>query len=635
MAESHSLLDSIHSPRDLKKFSILQLETLANECRQELINLISLNGGHFASSLGVTELSIALHHVYNTEKDRIVWDVGHQAYIHKMLTGRRDRMHTNRKYGGLAGFPKIHESPHDAFGTGHASTSISAAAGMAAARDLKGGNEKVIAVIGDGSMTGGMAFEAMNHLGELKSDVLVILNDNQMAISPSTGGLKTHLVNFTLNKTYNKARRLLWESMSMMNNELAERAKTSLRRLEDGMKAALTPGAFFEALGLRYFGPIDGHNMGQLVRALREMQDLPHPKLLHVITTKGKGFPPAEENQSDWHAHNGGFDTVTGITAKKEGPSAPPKYQEVFGEALVEMALKDPAITAITAAMPTGTSLDMFASTIPDRFYDVGIAEGHAVTFAAGQALEGLKPVCAIYSTFLQRGLDQIIHDVALQNLHVVFAIDRAGLVGEDGPTHHGAFDLSYLHAVPGLTIMAPSDGQELRDMLHTALYHIDGPVAIRYPRGGTNGDDMRKNFTALEPGKGRMLKEGTGPVILTLGTMAATAAEAGRMLENEGISVEIADMRFLKPLDTALIDRLAASATHIVTLEENSIIGGLGSAVADHLCEASKKTRLLRIGLPDAFVTHGSMKDLYRETGLDAPAVAEKIRRFYTGKES
>jgi len=317
MAESHSLLQTVNSPGDLKKLNIRQLETLADECRRELINLISLNGGHFASSLGVTELSVALHHVYNTETDRIVWDVGHQAYIHKMLTGRRGVMHTNRKYGGIAGFPKIHESQHDAFGTGHASTSISAAAGMASARDLQGGKEKVIAVIGDGSMTGGMAFEAMNHLGELKSDVLVILNDNQMAISPSTGGLKTHLVNFTLNKTYNKARRLLWESMSLMNNDLAEKAKTSLRRFEDGMKAALTPGAFFEALGLRYFGPIDGHNMGQLVRALEEMQQLPNPKLLHVITTKGKGFLPAEENQSDWHAHSGGFDTVTGITKKK------------------------------------------------------------------------------------------------------------------------------------------------------------------------------------------------------------------------------------------------------------------------------------------------------------------------------
>ncbi|KZK74163.1 MAG: 1-deoxy-D-xylulose-5-phosphate synthase [Pelodictyon luteolum] len=627
MNDTRPILDRINSPRDLKKLTTKQLQQLADECRQELIELIALNGGHFASSLGVTELTVALHHVYDTEEDRIVWDVGHQAYIHKMLTGRRNMMQTNRKYGGIAGFPKIHESPHDAFGTGHASTSISAAAGMAAGRDLKGGKEKMVAVIGDGSMTGGMAFEAMNHLGDLKSDVLVILNDNQMAISPSTGGLKNHLVDITLNKTYNKARRLLWNSMSLLNHE---GAKNALRRLEDGMKAALTPGAFFEALGLRYFGPIDGHDMGRLVRALKEMHELPNPKLLHVVTTKGKGFLPAEENQSSWHAHSGGFDTTTGVTAKKTGEPDPPKYQEVFGEALVEMALKDPTITAITAAMPSGTSLDLFQKAAPDRFYDVGIAEGHAVTFAAGLAVEGLKPVCAIYSTFLQRALDQLIHDVALQSLHVVFAIDRAGLVGEDGPTHHGAFDLSYLHAVPGLTIMAPSDAQELRDMLHTALYHIEGPVAIRYPRGSSGGGPLQKDFTRLDTGRGRIIREGTGPVLFAIGSMVQAAVEAAALLEAEGIKPDIIDMRFLKPLDTALIDRLAASATHIVTIEENSILGGLGSAVSDHLASSPKKTPLLKIGLPDRFVTHGSMRDLYRETGLDAAGIAEKVKEFY-----
>ncbi|TCD47621.1 1-deoxy-D-xylulose-5-phosphate synthase [Chlorobium sp. N1] len=627
MNEPRPLLDSIGSPEDLKQLDTRQLQQLADECRKELIELIARNGGHFASSLGVTELTVALHHVYDTKKDRIVWDVGHQAYIHKMLTGRRDRMRTNRKYGGLAGFPKIHESPHDAFGTGHASTSISAAAGMAAGRDLRGGTEKMVAVIGDGSMTGGMAFEAMNHLGELKSDVLVILNDNQMAISPSTGGLRNHLVDITLNKTYNRARRFLWNSMSLLNHE---GAKNALRRFEDGIKAALTPGAFFEALGMRYFGPIDGHDMDRLVRALREMHELPHPKLLHVVTTKGKGFLPAEENQSGWHAHSGGFDVVTGKSSAKPGAAPPPKYQEVFGEALVEMAMKDPSITAITAAMPSGTSLDLFEKAAPERFYDVGIAEGHAVTFAAGLALEGMKPVCAIYSTFLQRALDQLIHDVALQNLHVVFAIDRAGLVGEDGPTHHGAFDLSYLHAVPGLTIMAPSDAQELRDMLHTALHHIEGPVAIRYPRGNTPGGELRKEFGVLEIGKGRIVREGTGPLMLCIGTMVQAAGEAARLLEEDGIRPDIVDMRFLKPLDTALIDRLAASATHIVTLEENSVIGGLGSAVASHLAASEKKTRLLKLGLPDEFVTHGSMKDLYRETGLDAEGIAERVREFY-----
>ena len=389
-------LSSISSPDDLKNLTIPELERVADECRREVIELVSTKGGHFASSLGVVELSVALHHVYNTPHDKMIWDVGHQAYVHKILTGRRERMQTNRQFGGLAGFPKRAESPHDAFGAGHASTSISAAAGMAAGRDLAGTNEKIIAIIGDGSMTGGMAFEAMNHLGDLKSDVLVILNDNQMAISPSTGGLRNHLINITLNKTYNRARKLIWQSLSLFNNNLGNTAKTAVLKLEAGVKAALTPGAFFEALGLRYFGPIDGHNMEQFVKALKEMQELPHPKLLHVITTKGKGFKPAEENQSKWHAHNGGFDTITGKNLKAADTSLPPKYQEVFGEALVELALKDDRITAITAAMPSGTSLDLFQNALPNRFYDVGIAEPHAVTFAAGLAAQGFKPVFAV-----------------------------------------------------------------------------------------------------------------------------------------------------------------------------------------------------------------------------------------------
>ncbi len=415
-----TLLSTIHSPDDLKKLTLAELQSVANECRSEVIDLVSVKGGHFASTLGVVELTVALHHVYSTPHDKIIWDVGHQAYVHKILTGRKELMQSNRQYDGLAGFPKRSESPHDAFGVGHASTSISAAAGIAAGAKLAGSNEKVIAVIGDGSMTGGMAFEAMNHLGDLKSDVLVILNDNQMAISPSTGGLRTHLINMTLSKSYNKVRTLLWQSISLLNNDLGNKAKIAVRKLEDGFKAALTPGAFFEALGLRYFGPIDGHNMEQLVKALNEMHSLPHPKLLHVITTKGKGFKPAEENQSKWHAHSGGFDTTTGKNLNIADSSLPPKYQEVFGEALVELALMDTKITAITAAMPSGTSLDLFQNALPNRFYDVGIAEPHAVTFAAGLATQGYKPVFAVYSTFLQRAFDQLIHDVALQKLHVV-----------------------------------------------------------------------------------------------------------------------------------------------------------------------------------------------------------------------
>jgi 1-deoxy-D-xylulose-5-phosphate synthase len=631
--QAYPLLSAISSPADLKKLSVTELERVAAECRKKIIELVSMNGGHFGSSLGVVELTVALHHVYNSPTDRIIWDVGHQAYIHKILTGRMEQMDTNRRYNGLAGFPKRSESAHDAFDTGHASTSISAAAGLAAARDLAGRKEKVIAIIGDGSMTGGMAFEAMNHLGDIKSDVLVILNDNQMAISPSTGGLKNHLVNITLNKTYNKIRKFVWDSISILNNEFGDTAKTAVHRLEDGIKAAFTPGAFFEALGFRYFGPIDGHNMDQMVKALREMQSLPNPKLLHVITTKGKGFKPAEDNQAKWHASSGGFDIETGKNIAVAGKTAPPKYQEVFGEALVELALKDNTITAITAAMPSGTSLDLFQNAIPSRFYDVGIAEQHAVTFAAGLAAGGFKPVCAIYSTFLQRAYDQLIHDVALQNLHVVFAIDRAGLVGEDGPTHHGAFDLSFLHSVPNLVIMAPGDEQELRDMLYTALYGIRGPVAIRYPRGGGNGTKLNKEFTPIPVGKGRMLRDGESVALLGIGTMACRATEVAGLLEAQGLNPMVCDMRFLKPLDTEMIDTAVSRCNCIAVMEENSVIGGLGSAVVDYLNRRHPGVRTISFGLPDAFVTHGSMAELYREIGLDAQTLSEKILDFYKDK--
>ncbi len=630
---AYPLLSKIKGPADLKKMSIAELELVAAECRKRVIELVSMNGGHFGSSLGVVELTVALHRVYDSPDDRIIWDVGHQAYVHKILTGRMESMHTNRQYGGLAGFPKRSESPHDAFDTGHASTSISAAAGLAAARDLAGRREKVIAVIGDGSMTGGMAFEAMNHLGDTKSDVLVILNDNQMAISPSTGGLKNYLVNIPLNKTYNRLRKFVWDSISLLNNDLGDTAKVAVHRIEDGIKAAFTPGAFFEALGLRYFGPIDGHNLEQLVRALTEMRSLPHPKLLHVITTKGKGFKPAEDNQCKWHASSGGFDIETGKNLTNIGKPTPPKYQEVFGQALVELGLRDDRIAAITAAMPSGTSLDLFQIAIPSRFFDVGIAEQHAVTFAAGLAAGGFKPVFAVYSTFLQRAYDQLIHDVALQNLHVVFAIDRAGLVGEDGPTHHGAFDLSFLHAVPNLTIMAPADEQELRDMLYTALYEVKGPVAIRYPRGCGTGVQLSKTFTPLPIGKGRVVRNGSGLALLGIGSMTGRALETAELLAHRGLDPMVCDMRFLKPLDTELLTEVAATCDHIAVIEENSVIGGLGDSVLSHLHQSHPAIRYAAFGLPDAFVTHGSMEELYREVKLDAASLAEKIEGFYREK--
>ena len=625
-------LNTINSPEDLKRFKPSELQQIADECRSYLIDVIAENGGHFASSLGVVELTVAMHYVFNSPKDKFIWDVGHQAYIHKILTGRRDLMHTNRRFNGLAGFPKIHESRHDAFGTGHASTSISAAAGMAAARDLEGGNEKIIAVIGDGSMTGGMAFEAMNHLGDLKSDVLVILNDNQMAISPSTGGLRDYLINISLNKTYNKLRQFVWNSLSLINNDVGDAAKTAIHKIEDGIKASLTPGAFFEALGFRYFGPIDGHNMDQLLKAMKEMQALPHPKLLHVITKKGKGFLPAEQNQSAWHAHSGGFDKTTGESLKPSQKKSPPKYQEIFGEALTEIATNDRKIVGITAAMPSGTSLDIFQKAHPKRFYDVGIAEQHAVSFAAGMAAHGYKPVCAIYSTFLQRAYDQLIHDVALQNQHVIFAIDRAGLVGEDGPTHHGSFDLSYLHPVPNMVIMAPKDGQELRDMLYTALEHHHGPSAIRYPRGQAAAVELRKEFKAIAIGKGEIIRQGNDIAILAIGTMVGHALQAAEILKAKGIAPLVANMRFVKPLDTQLLDTIASSYEKLVVIEENSIIGGLGSGIGDYMQKKGLKNKVFKIGLPDEFVTHGSMNELYSMLGLDSNGLAETVIKIYNG---
>ena len=628
----YPFLSKINSPEDLKKLKPEELQKVADECRAYLIDVVSENGGHFGSSLGVVEMTVALHYVYKTPYDKVIWDVGHQAYIHKILTGRKNRMHTNRKYNGLAGFPKVSESPHDAFGTGHASTSISAAAGLAAARDISGSNEKIIAVIGDGSMTGGMAFEAMNHLGDTKSDVLVVLNDNQMAIAPSTGGLKNYLVNISLNKTYNKVRKFIWDSISLLNNDLGETAKHAVHKIEDGIKAALTPGAFFEALGFRYFGPIDGHDTEKLVKAFKEMRELPHPKLLHVITTKGKGFKPAEDNQSKWHASSGGFDITTGKSLKKNAEAPPPKYQDIFGNALTELASKDHKIVGITAAMPGGTSLDLFQRVHPKRFYDVGIAEPHAVTFAAGMAAKGFKPFCAIYSTFLQRAYDQLIHDVALQKLPVVFAIDRAGLVGEDGPTHHGSFDLSYLQPVPNMVVMAPKDEQELRNMIFTASQYNEGPIAIRYPRGVCSGMDFNPEFKTVEIGKSEIIRDGSSIAILAIGTMVQRSLDASRLLEQENIDALVANMRFLKPLDTAMVHAVAERHENIVVIEENSVIGGLGSAVNDYLRKKGLSNKVLTLGLPDEFITHGSMKDLYRLTELDAESISRRIANFYKG---
>jgi len=628
LANFGTYLSKINSPEDLRKFSVDELQTIAEECREFVIDTVSKNGGHFGSSLGVTELSVALHYAYNTPKDQIIWDVGHQAYVHKILTGRKNFFYSNRKYGGVSGFPKRSESPYDAFGVGHASTSISVAAGMAAARDLANDDFRVVAVIGDGSMTGGMAFEGMNHLGHLKTNVTVILNDNRMSIDQNVGGLREYLTDITTNLTYNKIRRDVWQTLSKFDNEIGSTARRLVRGIEDGLKAALTPGSYFEALGFRYFGPIDGHDATHLAKILAEIRDLPHPKLLHIVTVKGKGYAPAEANQSKWHAQSGAFDKETGISLKKADPNAAPKYQDVFGEAVTELATQDHRILGVTAAMPSGTSLNKLGKKYPDRFFDVGIAETHAVTFAAGMAAHGFKPVCAIYSTFLQRAYDQIIHDVALQNLNVIFALDRAGLVGADGPTHHGVFDLSYLRMIPNMVVMAPMHEQELCDMLLTAVKYDDGPIAIRYPRGTGLGMQLQE-YRQLPIGKGDVLRDGEEIAILGMGLMSNVALKAAELLEEQGISSLVANMRFVKPLDTELIDALCERFDRIVTIEENAIIGGFGSAVCEYLHEKGLRNRVLTLGIPDRFIEHGSVADLHREIGLDAQGVIKRILEF------
>lgn len=631
------LLSQINFPDDLKKFPIEDLPEITKECRDFVIEVVSKYGGHFGASLGAADISVALHYVYNTPKDQLVWDVGHQAYVHKILTGRKAHFHTNRQYKGIAGFPKRSESKYDTFGVGHASTSISAASGMAIARDLKKEDYKIVAVIGDGAMTGGMAFEALNHIGHLKTDVLVVLNDNCMSIDPNVGGLKEHLTAITTNSTYNKIRNDFVDFLNRIgNNEFGEKARKFVINIEQGLKAALTPGAFFEALGFRYFGPIDGHDVVNLARVLKDLRDLPHPKLLHIVTVKGKGFKPAEEDQLKWHAQSTAFDKITGksLVAPPATPP-PPLYQDVFGNAVTELAQDDKRIVGITAAMPSGTSLKILAKALPEQFFDVGIAEQHAVTFAAGLATQGMKPVCAIYSTFLQRAYDQIIHDVALQNLNVVFAMDRGGLAGADGPTHHGAFDLSYLRLIPKMVVMAPMNEQELRDMLYTAVKYDDGPIALRYPRGNATGMQLRQGFKQLEIGKGEVLRDGTDLAILGIGVMTNNALKAAQRLEEQGVSSLVANMRFVKPLDTDLIDAVAERFERIVTIEENTVKGGFGSAVIEYLQEKGYGNKVCVIGLPDRFIDHGSPAELHREVGLDVESIVKRVLAFTSAEEA
>jgi len=618
-------LTLIDSPQDLKRLKRSDLPELAQEIRDVIIQTVSKTGGHLAPSLGVVELTIALHYVFDVPSDKIVWDVGHQAYAHKLLTGRRERFHTLRQHGGLSGFTRLSESPYDAFSTGHASTSISAALGIACAKGLKGDNGRVIAVIGDGSLTGGLAYEGLNQAGDLRKDLIVVLNDNEMSIARNVGVLSSFLSRKLSAKHFVSLREELKEflrSLPRVGDDVYNLAK----RTEESFKAFITPGMLFEAFNFNYFGPIKGHRLDHLIDTLQNVREMHRPILLHVTTKKGKGYEPAEKNPMYFHGV-GCFEVETGNGVASDQKA--PTYTEVFGKTLTKMAQTDERIIAVTAAMPEGTGLTDFSQTFPDRFFDVGIAEGHAVTFAAGLATEGFRPVVAIYSTFLQRAYDQILHDVCLENQPVVFAMDRGGIVGEDGPTHHGLFDFSYLRSLPNMVVMAPKDENELRNMMKTSLEHR-GPVAFRYPRGHGLGVPMDSVPQALPIGKAEMLTTGSDAVIFAIGVMVGPALRAAQRLEKQGISVCVVNSRFVKPLDEALIISLAREIPNIVTVEEHVIHGGFGSAVIECLADHQMTgNRVLRLGIPDTFVEHGAQKVLRAKYGLDTDGIANAVKEM------
>ncbi len=618
----HKILNTIDSPADLKKLTVDELSALSEEIRTLIIDTVSSTGGHIASSLGVVELTIALHYVFDTPEDKIVWDVGHQAYAHKILTGRREAFHTLRQFGGISGFPKREESIYDTFNVGHSSTSISAALGMAQARCLKNGENKVIAVIGDGSLTAGMAFEGINYAGHIKKDLLVILNDNEMSISPNVGAVSSYLSRMISGQTYNKFRD---EVKSFLKNipGIGKSAYRFMRQSEDYIKSLFVPGLFFDELGFNYIGPVLGNKIDVLVQDLENIKNLTGPILLHVITKKGQGYAPAEDDPTRFHGV-GAFNRETGKSVSQKKNAS---YTDVFGTTLSKIADQDPAVVAITAGMTTGTGLSIFEKQFPDRFFDVGIAEQHAITFAAGMAAEGLKPVAAIYSTFLQRSYDQILHDVCLQNLPVVFMLDRAGIVGEDGPTHHGLFDISYLRPLPNMVFMAPKDENELQHMLFTA-FSLNRPVAIRYPRGAGLGVELEQEPQTLATGKAEVLAGGRDLAIVALGSTVYPACEAAARLEVEGISCAVINARFIKPLDENVITSYAGLCP-IVTVEENVLQGGFGSAVVELLQQHGCSAPVARIGIPDTFVEHGSQKVLRAKYGLDQEGIFQTAKKL------
>ncbi len=621
------LIDNIDSPEDLKKVPLEDLPKVAQEIRDFILDAVSETGGHLASNLGVVDLTVALHYLYDSPRDKIVWDVGHQSYPHKILTGRKSLMLTLRKRGGISGFTSASESPHDPFGAGHASTSISAALGLARARDHLGGDNHVIAVIGDGAMTGGLAYEALNNAGTMRTDLLVIVNDNEMSISGNVGAILHHFNRLITSRFYNRAKQNI-EGLVAKIPHVGRRLRRTMNKLQEGVKGILTPALLFEELGFRYFGPIDGHNLGEMIETLKGIKNLQEPRVLHIITQKGKGYPPAERNPSWWHGVKP-FNQKTG-TPIETHESEPMTYSEAFGRTALRLAETDKRVVGITAAMPTGTRLDILQKTFPDRFYDVGIAEEHAVTFAAGMAQAGIRPIVAIYSTFLQRSVDQIIHDVCLQDLPVMFCIDRAGIVSADGGTHQGVFDISYLREVPNLVLLAPSDERELARMMVTA-FQMNCPVAIRYPNARGTGVGLEAELPEPLPiGKAKVLREGTDAAILAIGSIVCPSLKAAEILATGGLECRVIDARFIKPIDTELIGDLVRENMPIVTVEEHALAGGFGSAVIEAAsAHADHIPPILRLGVPDRFIEHGSRAELLAELGLDAEGIAHRIRAF------
>jgi 1-deoxy-D-xylulose-5-phosphate synthase len=628
------LLPNINYPADLKQYKEQDLEQICKELRQYIIDVVSVNGGHFGASLGVVELTVALHYALNTPYDKLVWDVGHQAYGHKILTGRKSVFHTNRIINGISGFPKISESEYDTFGVGHSSTSISAALGMAVASHYKGETDRQhVAVIGDGAMTAGLAFEGLNHAGIENSNLLVILNDNCMSIDPNVGALKEYLTNITTSKSYNRFRDDI-SSVLIKLSELGPNAHKFVKKIEKSIKGTLLKQSnLFEALNFRYFGPVDGHDVVRLTQIIKDLKEIPGPKLLHCVTVKGKGFALAEKDQTKWHAP-GLFDKITGEIKKtvNEKPQ-PPKYQDVFGHTLVELAEANKKIVGITPAMPSGSSMNIMMKAMPNRAFDVGIAEQHAVTFSAGLATQGLVPFCNIYSSFMQRAYDQVIHDVAIQNLNVVFCLDRAGLAGTDGATHHGAYDLAYMRSIPNMTIAAPMNEEELRNLMFTAQQENMGPFVIRYPRGNGVMADWKRPLKAMETGTGRKISDGEEVAILTIGHVGNFAVEACKELNSEGIHPAHYDLRFAKPLDLSLLHDVFSRYKNIVTVEDGCLQGGVGSAILEFMADHKYTAQVIRLGIPDEFIEHGEQPELWALCGYDTASIIQTVKKIAVGR--